>query len=123
MEFDREEHNMVYYNQILRSDKKKKIKKKKKAQSFAKQEVNFKDYLYIPDGWEPVLYAVYFVLIPYVIGAIFLFLTIAGADFANFKLLNMAAFFIVWIIGYEIVATVLLIAILIMFLKYDDDED
>lgn len=123
MEFDREEHNMVYYNQILRSDKKKKITKKKKAQSFAKQEVNFKDYLYIPDGWEPILYAVYFVLIPYVTGAIFLFLTIAGADFANFKLLNMAAFFIVWIIGYEIVATVLLIAILIMFLKYDDDED
>ncbi|WP_321778687.1 hypothetical protein [Sulfurimonas sp.] len=123
MEFDREEHNMVYYNQILRSDKKKKIKKKKKAQSFAKQEVNFKDYLYIPNGWEPILYTVYFVLIPYVTGAVFLFLTIAGADFANFKLLNMAAFFIVWIIGYEIVATIMLIGILIMFLKYDDEDD
>ncbi|WP_324172741.1 hypothetical protein [Sulfurimonas sp.] len=98
-------------------------KKRKKTQSFAKQEVNFKDYLYIPNGWEPVLYVVYFLLILYVIGAIFLFFSIAGADFANFKLLNMASFFIVWIIGYEIVATILLIRILVMFLKYDEDDD
>jgi len=35
----------------------------------------------------------------------------------------MAAFFIVWAIGYEIVATLMLIGILVMFLKYDEDED
>jgi len=123
MEFEREQHNMVYYNQLLRADKKKTRTKKKKSESFAKQEVNFKDYLYVPDGLEPFVYAIYFVVIPYVVGAIFLFFTIAGADFSNYKLLDMSAFFIVWIIGYEIVATIMLIGILIMFLKYDDDDD
>ncbi len=123
MEFEREQHNMIYYNQILRSDKKKDRTKKKKAKGFAKQEVNFKDYLYVPEGMEFFVYGLYTILIPYITGAIFLFFTIAGADFANFKLLNMSAFFIVWIIGYEIVATVMLIGILIMFLKYEEDED
>lgn len=122
MSFDREQHNMVYYNQILGADKKKKRTKRKKSQSFAKKEVDFKDYLYVPEGLEPLVYAIYFVAIPYAIGAVFLFFTIAGADYVNFKLMNMSAFFIVWIIGYEIVATVLLIGILIAFLRYDEDE-
>ena len=123
MEFEHNQHNMIYYNQILRSDKKKQHIKKKKSISFAKKEVNLKDYLYVPDGLEPILYTVYFVLIPYITGAIFLFFTIAGADFSNFKLLNTAAFFIVWAIGYEIVATLLLISILVMYLKHDEDSD
>jgi hypothetical protein len=123
MEFENDQHNMIYYNQILRSDKKKQGTKKKKSTSFAKKEVDFKDYLYVPDGLEPLIYTIYFVFIPYVFGAIFLFFTIAGADFDNFKLLNMSAFFIVWAIGYEIVATLLLISILVMFLKHDEDSD
>lgn len=123
MEFENEQHNMIYYNQILRADKKKNSVKKRKAKGFAKQEVNFKDYLYVPEGMEFIVYTVYFIAIPYIIGAVFLFFTVAGADFANFKLLDMAAFFIVWAIGYEIVATLMLIGILVMFLKYDEDED
>ncbi len=121
MEFDREQHNMIYYNQLLRAENKKKRTKKKKTVSFSKQEVNFKDYLFIPSGLEPVAYAIYFVLIPYLVGSVFLFFAIANGDFANFKLLDMSAFFIVWLIGYEIVATLMLIGIFIMYLKYDDN--
>ena len=123
VEFENDQHNMIYYNQILRADQKKKSTKKKKPTSFAKKEVNFKDYLYVPDGLEPVVYTIYFVLIPYIVGSIFLFFTIAGADVDNFKLLDMSAFFIVWAIGYEIVATLILISILVMFLKHDGDSD
>ncbi|WP_294966879.1 hypothetical protein [Sulfurimonas sp.] len=123
MEFDKDQHNMLYYNQMLRADQKKKAVKKKKPKSFAKKEINLKDYLYVPDGLEPLLYTLYFVLIPYIIGSVFLFTTIAGANFDNFKLLDMSSFFIVWAIGYEIVATLLLISILVMFLKHDGDSD
>jgi len=123
MEFEHEQHNMIYYNQILRADKKKNSTKKKKTTSFGKKEVNFKDYLYVPDGLETLVYTLYFVFIPYIAGVIFLFFTIAGADYSNFKLLDMSAFFIVWAIGYEIVATLLLISILVMYLRYDEDSD
>ena len=111
MEYENDQHNMVYYNQILRADKKKKTTKKKKSTSFTKQEVNLKDYLFLPSGLEPILYTVYLVIIPYVVGAIFLFFTVAGADFENFKLLDMTTFFVVWAIGYEIVAVLILIGI------------
>ena len=113
---------MVYYNQILRADKKKN-RVKKKPTSFTKQEVNFKDYLYVPEGWETFVYAFYIICIPYIAGAIFLFFTVAGAEFDSFKLLDMSAFLIVWAIGYEIVATLMLITIVVMFLKYDEDEE
>ncbi|EDZ61279.1 hypothetical protein SMGD1_0298 [Sulfurimonas gotlandica GD1] len=123
MEFENDQHNMIYYNQILRAEQKKKSPKKKKPTSFTKQEVNFKDYLYVPEGLEPLIYTFYIVGIPYLVGTIFLFFTIAGADFANFKLLDVSAFFIVWAIGYEITATLLLISIFVMFLKHDGDSD
>ncbi len=118
----KDRHNMAYYNQILRADKKKKNVKKKKSASFAKKEVDFSDYLYVPEGLEPVVYTIYFVLIPYIAGLIFLFFAIAGSDWENFKLVEISAFFIVWIIGYEIVATVILLCIFIMFLRYEDNE-
>jgi hypothetical protein len=123
VEFDKDQHNMLYYNQMLRADQKKKSVKKQKTKSFAKKEINLKDYLYVPDGFETLLYTLYFVLIPYIIGSIFLFITIAGVDVDNFKLLDMSSFFIVWAIGYEIVATLLLISLLVMFLKHDGDSD
>jgi len=119
----KDQHNMAYYNQILRADKKKKNVHKKKSASFAKQEVDFSDYLYVPEGLEPLVYTIYFVVIPYIVGLIFLFFAIAGSDWENFKLVKISAFFIVWIIGYEIVATVILFSIFIMFLKYDNDDD
>nr|WP_321268440.1 hypothetical protein [uncultured Sulfurimonas sp.] len=123
LEFENEQHNMIYYNQILRADKKKKKAKKQKNSSFSKKEINLKDYLYVVEGLEPLIYTLYFVCIPYIMGLIFLFFTIAGADFSNFKLLDVSAFFIVWAIGYEIVATLLLISIFVMYLKYDEDSD
>ncbi|MEA1893048.1 MAG: hypothetical protein U9N33_10130 [Campylobacterota bacterium] len=118
----RDKHNMIYYNQMLRADKKKKKIKKKKNTTFAKQEVDLKDYLYVPEGYEFFVYTFYFLVIPYVTGVVFLFFTVAGADFSNFSLLDKSAFFIVWAIGYEIVATVILISILIMFLTYDEED-
>ena len=123
MDLENEQKNMIYYNQILRADNKKRHLKEKKTTSFAKKEVNLKDYIYVPDGFELIVYIAYFILIPYIVGAIFLFFTIAGADFSNFKLLDMSAFFIVWAIGYEIVAILFIIRIVVMFLKHNSDSD
>jgi hypothetical protein len=123
-EQETEQRNMVYYNQILNAERKKKasLKRKHKARDFGAQKVDFKDHLYIPENWEFAAYTFYIVAVPYIVGAIFLFLTVARANFENFKLLNTSAFPIVWAIGYEIVAVVSLIWIMGLYLQYDPDE-
>ena len=122
--------NMLYYNQIVMNERKAKAAKrghhkhgKKKKQSFASQEVHFKDFLYIPENWEGAFYTLYGVGVPYIVGGIFLFFFVAGGNYENFKLLNMNAFLIIWLIGYEIVAVFSLIWILILYLQYDSDEE
>lgn len=117
--------NLMYFNQMIekdgRSNPDNKTKKKYEGpKSFGSQKVDLKDYLLSPAGYEGVVYPIYLLSIPYIVGALVLFLFVAGASFDNFKLLKFDSFFIVWMIGYEIVATILLIAIFVSFLQYDD---
>lgn len=122
-EINEERRNIFYYNQIINAErnKKKLDKKKPKAASFGSQKIDFKDYIYVPEDWESIAYMLYFVCVPYITGALFLFFFIAKVSFANFKLLDMSAFFIVWLIGYEIVAAILLIWILSLYLRYEEN--
>ncbi|WP_457746106.1 hypothetical protein [Sulfurimonas sp.] len=121
--------NMLYYNQLVMNERRAKSSKErgplsnKKKVSFGSQKVEFSDFLYAPEGWESVVYTIYFVGVPYVVGAVFLFFFVAGGDWENFKLLDFNAFPIVWAIGYEIVAVIALIWIMILYLQYDDDDD
>jgi len=121
----RKKRDMLYYNQLVKAERKKSNKKKQKKQkvSFGAQKVDFRDFIYVPEEWAGLAYAIYTVLIPYVAGAIFLFLVIARGSYENFKLLDINAFPIVWLIVYEIVAVVMLIWILVLYLKYDEDGD
>ncbi len=119
--------NLMYFNQMIEKDEKlnhsaqsKKKEQHKASTSFGSQKIDFSDFLVAPEGYESVVYPIYFLLIPYITGAVVLFLFVAGASFDNFKLLEFDSFLVVWMIGYEIVATLLLIAIFISFLQYDD---
>jgi hypothetical protein len=125
---DRETHqsNLMYFNQMIEE---KGIKKsynnkktaKKVSSSFGSQKVELSDYLLAPDGYEAVVYPLYFAFVPYLTGALLLFIFVAGGDFNNFKLIEFNSFIVVWLMGYEVVATVVLLAILVAFLKYEDD--
>ena len=124
-DIENHQHNLLYFNQMIERNEHKKGRKKalkKIPKSFSSQKVDLSDYLVAPEGYEGIVYTIYFLVIPYIVGLIFLFLFVAGGDFANFKLMEMkaSAFLIVWMIGYEIVATLLLVGIFISFLRYDD---
>ena len=125
-EIIRGQKNAYYYNKILekdRDDKQSKIQKTQvKIQAFSTQKIDLKDYIYLPEGMEFIAYSVYVIVIPYIVGAIFLFFAIAGASFDNFMLLDLSKAFIVWAIGYEITASALLIWIFILFMRYDGSE-
>lgn len=121
-DLDNRRNNTMYFNQMLRQNRvRESVNKKEKSAptSFGSQKVDFKEYVFAPEGYEGFFYTAYFLMIPYMVGALFLFFSVAGADYDNFMLLDISAFFIVWMIGYEIVATLLLISIFASFLRYE----
>lgn len=121
-DLDNHRNNTMYYNQMLKENRVKNSTNKKEKNaplSFSSQKVDFKDYVFAPDGYEGIFYTLYFLMIPYIVGTVFLFFFVAGADYDNFMLLEISAFFIVWMMGYEIVATLLLISIFFSFLRYE----
>ncbi len=121
-DLDNHRNNAMYYNQMLRENRVKKSSSKKQntaLATFSSQKVYFSDYVFAVEGYESIFYTIYFLMIPYIVGAVFLFFFVAKGDYDNFMLLDTSAFLIVWMIGYEIVATLLLISIFISFLRYD----
>lgn len=121
-DLDNRRNNTMYYNQMLRENRVRESSSKKQSSApatFSSQKVDVSDYVFAPEGYEGIFYTIYFLMIPYLVGALFLLLFVAKGDYNNFMLLDMSAFLIVWMIGYEIVATLLLIAIFISFLRYE----
>ncbi len=111
----------LHYVHVRRDAKeyKERLKKSRnKKETFGSQEVDVRDYVISPEGWEGIMFGFYFLSIPYIAGIIFLFVFIARADIENFLVFDLTSFFVVWAIGYEIVASLLLIGIFISYIKY-----
>ncbi|KYJ87728.1 hypothetical protein [Sulfurovum riftiae] len=82
--------------------------------SFAKQEVRLQDTpLFFPEGFEKIFLAIYFVSLPYILGLLFLFFYIAEGKFEVFLSVNRdSPFLMIWAIGYEILAVLIILAII-----------
>ncbi|WP_373070415.1 hypothetical protein [Sulfurimonas sp.] len=115
-------NNQMYYNQLKRDNLARRKRTRRKNKSFGSQNVDVKEMVWAPDGYEGIFGFIYFLFIPYIVGAVFLFFAVAQADFDSFMKLNTAAFFVVWAIGYEIVASLALLIIFWMFMKFDSDK-
>lgn len=83
--------------------------------AFAEQEIDFASIFPMPKNFEKLFLTLYFILIPYTVGLIFLFLFVAGADFERFITLDLAMIVAVWAIGYEVAASSALLIIFYMF--------
>ena len=94
----------------------KKVRKKK--ESFGSQNIDVNQYIISPQGFEGVMLSLYFLFIPYATGLLFLFVFIAHVTFEKFLLLDIASIFIVWMIGYEVLAVSILTLIFFSYLKY-----
>ena len=123
MDYERDLNNsrnkQMYYKQLKRDNVAK--RKRRKKGSFGSKKIEIDDIVWAPEGYEGAFLFLYILLVPYITGSIFLFFAVAQADFDSFIKLNMTAFFIVWAIGYEIVASLLLIFILVLFLRHDEE--
>ena len=112
---DNHRNNTMYYNQMV-------CDSKVGVRSFGSKKIHFSDIVFAPKGYESVFYIVYFLTIPYIVGIVFLFLFIAGATLENFMLLKVDSFFIVWAIGYEVIATVSLAYITYLYFRYLSED-
>ncbi len=111
-------NNSSHYNKMLRSAERRKKKVPIKKKDFSSQEVDFSKYLIVPSGYEGIGYTLYILIVPYVVGIVFLFFYVARAAYTSFSLLDLGSFLIIWLIGYEITSAIILVLIFFAYIKY-----
>lgn len=87
-------------------------------EDFFQKSLDYRDFVFSPEGYEGIVLSLYILVIPYLAGLMFLFLFVAEANYEYFLQFNLASFFIIWAIGYEVCAALILIGIFIAWLKH-----
>ena len=85
------------------------------AVRYMQQEVELQQtpLLFFPPGKEMLFLGIYFVTIPYIVGLLFLFFYISSMHVSVFQAIGMdTSIFLIWIVGYEIIATFILLYII-----------
>jgi hypothetical protein len=98
-------------------------KRKKKddynyEESFFSQSVRISDYIFLPEGMEGFMLLIYFVLIPYGVGLIVIWLFIAGGNMDSFLVLDIFTIIPVWSIGYEVSAGLIMLNIILSGISF-----
>ena len=79
--------------------------------------------LFFPEGFEKLFLAMYFVSLPYIAGILFLFFYVSGGSLETFSSLNKdQAFILTWAIGYEIIASLVLLWIFKMGVVFANES-
>ncbi len=91
--------------------------RKRNDNSFAQKEVDIKAFIIAPEGYEAFMFSIYFITIPYLVGLAFLYLFVAQASFSHFLNFKISSYFVIWMIGYEVVAVTILAMIAYAFAK------
>ena len=104
------EADQIIHSTIIHSTKK---KPKNLYVSFSQKEIKFEDApLFFPRGLEKTFLLIYFITLPYLAGLLFLFFFVGKGKMELFNSLNNESSFIfTWIIGYEIIAILILLYI------------
>lgn len=90
----------------------------KQEEGFFNRSVDYRDYLYVPEGYEGFAIGLYLTFIPYIIGLAALFLLVAKANFEYFLEFSLSSFIIIWVIGYEACTILFLVFVVFMWIKY-----
>jgi len=100
-----------YQNQNLKS-------RRKMEDDFFQKSLDYRDFVFSPEGYEGIVLALYILILPYLMGLLFLFLFVAEASYEYFLQFNLTSFFVIWAIGYEACAALILIGIFVAWLNH-----
>jgi hypothetical protein len=89
--------------------------------NFFKKSLDYRDFIFSPSGYEGPLAIFYIALIPYIMGLLVLFF-IAEASYEHFMEFNLASYLIIWAIGYEMCAILILIIIFLAWIKQSSNR-
>ena len=92
--------------------------RRQQEDDFFNQSLDYRDFVFSPEGYEGIMIAIYIAVIPYLAGLLFLYLFVARASYEYFLAFNIASFAVIWAIGYEVCAVSLLVGIFLMWLKH-----
>jgi len=91
---------------------------------FSREKVDLTNTpLFFPQGFEKIFLGIYFIILPYIAGILFLFFFIAEATpklFLTFY--EKSSFILTWAIGYEVIAGLGLLYIVKMALSFAKDS-
>ena len=86
-----------------------------KAVQYMQQDVDLDrtPLLFFPPGKEMLFLGIYFITLPYIVGLLFLFFYISSMQVSIFQSIGMdTSIFLVWIIGYELIAVFVILYII-----------
>ena len=117
-----QQHKMTYnHASQSRTDQ---VNPPKLNTNFSKQGVDRqKTPLFFPEGFEMIFLGIYFIILPYIAGILFLFFYVAESSGELFSSIYEQSFFMLtWVIGYEILATLFLLYIVKMSLTFANEN-
>jgi hypothetical protein len=109
-----------YLDTVRRSLNEEKIKLRKKRvsnneiapKSFFSKNIIISDYIYLPEGFQKFLLLTIFILIPYILGILIMFIFMGSEEFQEMTTLTFDLYMFTWTIGYETIALILLLIII-----------
>ena len=112
-------------NTILESAKKVRLEKQKqktaqtrdKLAEFMSADIQGGELGIVPEGYGGITYAVLLIFAPWIMGTLFVFFYVSGGNVEMFSSLESNTL-LTWIIGYEILAAIVLLIIFKKFVTY-----
>ena len=83
-----------------------------KPKSFFSQNINLSNYINLSENSINTIVLFAFISLPYITGLLFIFLVIAKANVEVFHEIAINEYFIYWSIGYEVLASILILIII-----------
>ena len=80
---------------------------KESKESYFSKKINLNQILNLPDGLQQIVFFIFFLLIPYLVGLLFILIT--RLDMVSLQSQKINEFLFFWTIGYELLATILIV--------------
>ena len=92
--------------------------RQKREEEFFNRSFDIQDVNIAPAGYEGPMLLLYAAIIPYLAGLAFLFFYVAETQFEFFVEFSLTSIFVIWAIGYEVCAALLIGGILLAWARH-----
>lgn len=92
--------------------------RKQREEDFFNKTFDYRNFIFAPEGFEAIMFGIYIILLPYLAGMSFLYLFVAEGSFEYFIEFELTSFLIIWSIGYEVIAGLIMLTIILSAIRH-----